>query len=236
MHDFLLRVCGMVAVLVFGMSSTLEAAPVTFAFDAEISSVSLGIPFDSGIDFSVGDTISGQFTFQPFEENCAIADGPFQPFGCTKPQLFSFSMEIDGINLSVNSYEIDTLNNTGVFDGAGPVVQDFLEPRGRGLSPAEASRPISIDPASSGFGMMLRGGASSINFASIPGSPDVWNQFNLERSLNIFVLDGNGGVIRIRAVVGQFSIVPEPTSLALAMTFISISTMLARRRSPQAEM
>ncbi len=53
------------AVTFFSLAPVLVAAPVTLAFEAQIHKVFPGIPFDSGIEFTEGDVISGQFTFEP---------------------------------------------------------------------------------------------------------------------------------------------------------------------------
>ncbi len=205
-----------------GAQVTLQAAPMTFAFEAEISSVSLGIPFDSGIDFSVGDTISGQFTFEPFEEDCAVTSGPIQPLGCTRLQSNTFLVDVNGTEIESSSYEINVLNNGGVT--GFPQLTDLLQPRGGGLMSQSAAGSINIDSASSGFSMSLVGPTDSIEFASIPGSPLAWNQFNLERSLNITLRDGHGGAIGFQADVSQFFVIPEPSCLCLAILALATCT------------
>src|SRR5688572_4804849 len=54
----------LVAVL-YVTSCTSHAAPVTFRFEAEITDVAAGIPFELPLSFAEGDVVHGRFSFEP---------------------------------------------------------------------------------------------------------------------------------------------------------------------------
>ncbi len=66
MNDFLFRV-GAVAMLVFGASSAVEAAPVTFTFEGEVVEIrKTGNPlFDLPVDIAIGRPASLELIFEP---------------------------------------------------------------------------------------------------------------------------------------------------------------------------
>ena len=55
----------LLVVTLLASNNLVNAAPVTLAFDAQIDAVPPGIPFDSGLDYQVGDIVKGRFTFDP---------------------------------------------------------------------------------------------------------------------------------------------------------------------------
>jgi len=209
---------GVFAVLMFGTQAMLQAAPVTFAFDAEITTVSRGIPFDSGVDFAVGDTISGQFTLDPLED-CAVFDGPVQPLGdlCATTQSSSFTVDINGAILRTPGFDLDVRNDTLILDSSLATDIDSIESRGGNLSPLDPISFPNIDPATSSFNMSLWAFAHRLSITSVPGSVETWNQFRLKRVISIHLRDGLGNVMGFQAAVGDFSVIPEPSTLCLVI-------------------
>ena len=219
-----------------GMAAGAGATPVTLAFEAEISSASLGIPFDSGIDFSVGDKISGQFTFNPLED-CAEFEGPGQPLGglCATTQPFSFSVEIDGATFRTSNYELEVRDNIPIQDFPSASVIDTIKSYGGGLSPIDSSRVPNIDPTLSGFSVFLWGRSNSLTAATVPESAEAWNRFNLRRAIDVSLHDGLGHAVGFHATINRFSVVPEPTTLCLvalvSLGMLPQRTILSNRRA-----
>ena len=205
----------------------VEAAPVTLRFDATIGTVSTGIPFDSGVQFSLGDTISGKFTFDPAEGDGGMSFHAVQPY--------DFFLNINYVSLFTPSFEIEAINNTviisdcpaGVDCLSGPV--DELDLGGGGLSWVENAPPLNIDPSKSGFRMTLNGMANVLAQASHPSDADVWNDFDLRRQFDVDFEDGNGGAIGFVATLGEFVAIPEPSSLGLA-SLLGAFILLVRRQ------
>jgi len=213
---------GMISLTIFlGASATLVAAPVTFAFEAEITTVSRGIPFDSGVDIAVGDTISGQFTFDPLED-CAEFDGPGQPLGglCETTQPFSFSVEIDGATFRTSDYELKVRDNAPIQDFPSATVIDVIDSGGK-LSPLDPLGFSNIDSTASSFKMSLRGRSDSFAAANVSASVEIWNQPSLTRTIGISLRDGVGHVVGFQAAVGRFFVIPEPSSFCL-LSLISL--------------
>jgi len=243
MNGFLLRVCGAVAGLVFGMSSTLEAAPVTFAFEAEVRSLSTGIPFDTGIDVAVGDTIAGSFTFTPDpgdgsdsldatqSDDAAtfVVDG--KTFATTtvgegiRFMVFNNATVLDGPVTT-----LDTIRFGGVFDQL---------PAGTTMGIARGGWTIDIGafPAlevnSDGF---LVDADFPLPSAMLPSDIAAWN-FMASRpgdifgpQLSISLRSNDGGAVGINARLGEFILVPEPSAIGLVFPIAGYLLNLLRGR------
>jgi hypothetical protein len=103
------------ATCVFGGSTKgLHAAPLTFRFDAQISRLSLGSPFDLPFEFQLGDTISGKFTFEP---------GPgveINDVAVVAEQPLPFEFNIDGVRLPTSGYRIVAFDDSFDYDSERP--------------------------------------------------------------------------------------------------------------------
>ncbi len=209
MNEFLFRVCGAVAVLVLGACSTAWAAPVTFGFEAEIDRLS-GIPFDSGINFSVGDIISGQFTFDP-----SAGDGTTHFVGI---QPHSFGLNINGVAVSVPTFSIEVFNDTPILDFPPTSQVDSIKLGAGDLAPLQPELFPNIDATVSNFRMEFLAPTFSLDQASIPGSAAVWNEFVLRRQLSVRFRSGSGDVVGFHATVRPFFAIPEPTPGQLVFT------------------
>lgn len=218
---YMLRSAAVVAVCLTMATGSCLATPVTFAFEAEITTVFLGIPFESGIDFSVGDTISGRFTFDPLEE-CAVFDGPGQPLGglCETTQPFSFSVEIDGATFRTSDYELKVRDHVAVIDSPFAGGADIIDSSGE-LSPLDPLAFPNIDSNTSSFNMSLWKYSDSLAVASVPASVEIWNRYGSTRTIDILLRDGLGHVVGFQAAIGRFSVIPEPSSFCL-LSLISL--------------
>jgi hypothetical protein len=207
----------------------LQAAPVTFQFDAEINTVFLNSPFDSGVDFAVGDNVLGRFSFEPDE-----GDGG-RTYSATQP--FTFSLGINGTVVSTASFLIRTFDDSPVADSPLASVVDIVEVGGEVFPATNGAGSGNFDSAHSGFGMelwsaqSLPGYPDSLETASIPGTSEVWNRFTLRRELRVILGDGNGGSIGFRATVGPLTTIPEPQSICLASLAIVFCRIIACGKS-----
>jgi len=229
MNHFLLRVCA-AAVLVFGTSATLEAAPVTFVFEATVDFISPGASFDSEIDLEEGDVITGQFTFEPNAGDGSSALVVNQPY--------NFTVNINGVELSTAAFETtvrdDAYSIIDCGDCPGFVISDRLSLSGSNLMEVGDIALSNLDADSSGFQMQLEewfgdpywSGMDILGAAEIPAGPEAWNLFS-RRSLQVWLGDGQGGIFSLNATVGQFTIVPEPCSGSLILSVV-VSGLAAR--------
>jgi hypothetical protein len=187
--------------------ATLYGAPITFRFDAMVTTVSPGNPFDAGVQFALGDTISGEFTFDPAEGDGSKSFSAIQPY--------DFILHINGVSLATPSFEIEAINDVLIISDFPPSgVVDQLILGANGLSWAENTPILSFSPAHSGFAMSLDGAASILNQGSHPPG-HIWNSFDLRRRLNVFLRDGLGGAVGFQATVGSFTVIPEPSAVAI---------------------
>jgi hypothetical protein len=181
----------MLLVLVFAglciKGGDIDAAPVTFRFDAEIHTVFPGNPFDSGIDFAAGDVITGRFTFEP---NPGDGSNPIVAL-----QTHQFQLNINGVAIAAPNYEIESFDDYSIEDFPDASIIDTLKLAGAGLTTVDASAGLNFDPLQSTFLIDLRSAADEHDQAYIPADSDVWNQFNLWRSLRVILRDGEGGAV-----------------------------------------
>jgi len=218
--------CGAVAALILlGWSSVLQAAPVTFAFKASVDSISSGASFDSEIDLTVGDEITGRFTFDP---NAGDGNSPFEVI-----QPYAFSVVFNGVKLSSAAYETTSRDDVHLdvdcSDLACPgfATSDSLSLKGSNLMEVGNLILSNLDADSSGFQMQLEewfghpfwGGMNILDSANIPADIGTWNQFS-GRSLKVWLGDGQGGSLSMNATVGQFTVVPEPSSGTLIFLIV----------------
>jgi len=252
MHDFIFRACrrmapsvrrlafcGVVALAIQHTSnSMLEAAPVTLAFEAEVSSVSETPGVDFSLDVNEGDRLTGIFTFEP--EFLPPPDNPLvtQEFMVSQP--FAALFEIDGNTfrtpVSTESLRLAAANNANirvitVVDGSTHEetrVEDRVEIDGSLISQDSEAFPGLAAP--SHFSMELWGNQSAFEAAGFSSDITVWNAFDLRRSLLISLVDNSGESLVIRAAIGEMSVVPEPASLTLLLV-CPLLAALTRRKS-----
>ncbi len=224
-----IRLAAAIGVAWMVYATNAQAAPVTLRFDATIQTIFPGIPFDSGIEFELGDAITGQFTFEP-----AVGDGSMR-FVATQP--YGFSLNLDGIAFSISNFEIESINDSSLDYDCPPGVTcvppagviDSLVVGGDGLTAAGPTTLPNVDPAQSGFRMLLYGSASALPVASHPSDPAVWNAFNLFTALNVTLRGGSGGATGFQATVGRFVAIPEPSTFGFASLLVA-AAILNRRQ------
>ena len=237
--------CCVVLVAIIGVCTisvnTLKAAPVTFRFEAEVNSIFPGASFDSELGLSVGNVVTGQFTFEPNP-----GDGS-DSFEINQP--YEFSLEINGVELSTAAFETASLNDAGFdvdcVDFSCSSLLDILTLSGNGLSAANGAVLPNFDTESSGFQMrfssnvdptLLDGNFDPIpvedvlDTAEIPSESHIWNQFLYARTLSIWLGDNQGGRFSLTATVDQFTVVPEPSSCSLTLIVVLCILIQAYRK------
>jgi hypothetical protein len=212
-----------------GCSAFLHAEPVTFRFDAMITTVSPGIPFDAGVQFALGDTISGEFTFDPAEVDGGKSFSAIQPY--------EFILHINGVSLATPRFEIEAINNLFIISDCPAGVDclsgfvDELIVGGAGLAGVENEPALGFEPSQSGFCMLLAGTAIVLGLASHPPTADVWNDFDLRRQIAVFFEDGSGGTMAFGAAIGKFKTIPEPPSTGLGTIVAALMFLNCRWRA-----
>jgi hypothetical protein len=194
------------------------AAPLTLRFHATITTVAPGIPFESGINFAVGDTVSGQFAFEPAEDN---STNPFSSI-----QFEKFSLSVNGAQIVAPSYQMRSWNDNGITDFPPATVVDDLSLEGAELVSASGTPFPNINPSLSAFRMSLLGHSHLITRGIYPDSVATWNAFDLERQLTLVLRDGNGGAVSFQATIGDFILVPEPRASAYVLVLVCTALSL----------
>lgn len=195
------------------LSLPAPAAPVTLRFEGVIDRTPVGIPYASGVSYEVGDRITGDITFDP-EEGQGLRLVADQPFPVT--------LHVNGVTLQATDYQIDTLNNANIADFPPASLIDTITLAGGGLNVQQGAGATTVDPSTSSFRLQLFGPPGVQALPAIPPAAALWNAFTLERQLIVHLGNGEGGVVGFQATVGQFSVVPEPSSqLLFALVIIT---------------
>jgi hypothetical protein len=215
----------------FGRSkNALYAAPLTFRFDAQISSVSLGGPFNLPFEFQVGDTISGKFTFEP-GAGVAIND-----MAVGSDQSLPVEFNINGTSVLTSGYRIVAFDDSVDYDSEHPPYDGLvLSCREASCAPEVVSLSGS-EPFKVRWEMRLSGSASVWSKPAIVSDVDVWNAFSDDRRIFIGFDNLGPGSIGLDAVVNSMVQVPEPglvSHLLLAAICSSFYSRAGRWRRSQ---
>ena len=208
-----LALCVSSALLAAG--TALPAAPVTFAFDADVVSVSpvptsnVGLPFD----VNVGDVIHGKFSFEP------------SPVGSIGRQDTGIEFRLRGLVLKSPSFDIS------FADRQIPPIM-LTDPTADPLEavdsiyiscsslPSQTQCSPDIVPGSVGVHwrpfMSLHGPSPIFTSYDLVGDTDFWNVF-ANRSLDLHFVSQMAGTT-VSALIGPMTVVPEPTALFAAFT------------------
>jgi hypothetical protein len=208
----------------------LRAAPVTLRFEATINTVFPGIPFDSGVDFAVGELVSEEFTFDPSPGSAAeISYSAAQPYIAT--------LHIDGMAFrtppSAGDLELLSSNNSFVTDYPPASVIDSIT-LGSSIGPQNADHLPNVSPATSSIRLSLRGDASILGAASHPAEVSIWNLFEFERQLMVGIRSQTSGVMGFQATVGQFAQVPEPPTSLMGFALLAAAAIRMLQGEPLA--
>lgn len=195
-----------------------SAGLVTFGFNAEITTVFLGSPFDLPVNFAVGDTVSGRITFEsgsglPTSENGRVSE-----------QGLDLELGIDDIKFNSSSFTIQ------LVDDAPPSKEHPLPGPGDLIVLGCSSLNFGdCDPFATDLGkgepfrlrpnITLIGDAAALDGAFLPGDPAIWNRLTDSRRLLVGFDNYGVGSIGFQAQVGDFSVIPEASSLRLAALF-----------------
>lgn len=218
------------ALMVFGVVvPAVQGEPVSLRFNAHIDRTPIGIPFDSGIDFAVGDVVKGQFTFNPAE-----GDGS-NPLETIEP--YEFSLDINGTIVKLPEYRLRSWNDSGITHFPLARQVDDLQLAGGGLVDQDGMPFPNIMPAISGYTLSLLGPDTIFSQARVPASVDEWNALAFERQIILSLRDGLGGTKGFQATVGEFSLVCEPSavnlSLSLVLSIAVAHTLYLRTSTPK---
>jgi len=211
-----LALCGTIAlVLLLANGPVLEAAPVTFAFEAEVSRVDLLSPADLPFTVENGDVLTGQFTFEPLDAEPGLFG--FGPSSTETVQEFDFSLSVESTILSKPSYTLQVIDNNRVIDSSLFSDQILFGVLGKPLAPRV---PVpGTDNLFWGLRLLLPADGSVLTGPDISSDSEVWNQFKGHFILNFQEASGTNisTVLSIRGSIRNFLVVPEPSTFCLAI-------------------
>ncbi len=136
-------------------------------------------------------------------------------------------LNINDVAVSAPSFDVQVVNDTPILDFPRATNIDFLQVAAGDLVPAEAAMFPNIDAANSDFRMTLYAPIDTLDLAGIPEAASKWNQFNLWREIHVGFANGEGGAIGFQATVGDFRLIPEPTTGFLTL-FSLIALIILR--------
>lgn len=222
-----------VALLAIGAAisafSPVQAAPVTFRFEAEVFNVSRTSAVAIDLDVENGNKLTGEITFEPFF--LPPLDNPLEQQDAVVFQSYGASLQIGGVSFSTpaapNSLMLTAINNVIVFDG--PSTQLDQIKIGSLLNPVD---PPGLPGVASGeFMLEFWGRHTLLSSAGVSGEAAILNDFEFLRNLQIRLVDTSGERLIVTALVGDLFVVPEPSTLALLLLGGVGPTFIQRRRS-----
>jgi hypothetical protein len=215
-----------VCALAFASCSASLAAPVTLRFEATVGpprqGVDASVPPNWNMSLQQGDSISGTFTFEPFD---AASNTP----KTTLVQPFDFSFHIKNRTLTTSQYVVEVFNDHTSVDAPNPTDDinigcSFLG-GGTICAPATVSP---VDPTEWAFGIALFGDSTVLDGADIPSSPLVWQSFSFYDMDVTFRETFSNRFYGFAATPVSFQLVPEPTS-ALQIVLAAVVFFLFAR-------
>jgi len=216
MNKFLLRFCAG-AVLLLGTSSAVEATPVVFKFEAEVTEIGVGggnfAPFGT---LALSDTIQVVFTYDDFEQFGGVI-------------LSDITVDLGELLLSSNQYSYQRSDNGEGILPLNPDAGDSVLLFCPGGLPGGGCDPVRVGNANLTWdGSFSFGGTKDI-FADPPTaaiqSPasalhfaETWNSFAGEFLITVGHISGLGSPAMVRGTIdmNSFAVVPEPGSILLA--------------------
>jgi hypothetical protein len=194
----------------------LQAAPVTLQFEATVGSPRQGadapLPPNWNIDLQQGDTITGTFTFEPF-------DAASNTTKTTLVQPFDFSIHIKNRTLTTSQYGVEVFNNY-ISDDVPEPVDTILVGCPLLLNQAVCT-PGTVsptDPVEWSFQLALWGDPSVLDGADIPADPIAWQQLIFEDSMGVTLIDDDARrFYGFLASPTSFQAVPEPGTFMSAL-------------------
>lgn len=178
------------------------AAPITLAFSAQVIDIFESSPGVVDLPFavSIGDSIQGTFSYEP------------PPAGRPGVQAHELTFDIGNVELRSQGYVISAIPNQYPPVGTPLPLQPFdqivvgcsLSDSGTQCNPGV---PGNASVRWESF-MDLTGDSPILSGVSLPADLSIWNQFTA-RGLELTFLSSAGG-LRVGALVGPFTVVPEP--------------------------
>ena len=206
------------------VSDSATAAPVTFEFEAEVSTIYDTIPFDSGLDVQNGDTVTGRFTFEPHMTEDQSFFEVIQPYAAS---LWVESAQFATPN-SIADLTLRARNNSAIADFPPATSIDIIE-LGSTLGPSYPGALPNVALDQSFFRMSLWGDDSVFQSANLPAEPSIWNSLQLLRSIDVGIRGKTGGSLSFQARVASFSVVPEPDTAALLLLLVACHGCIRER-------
>lgn len=219
MSNTLIRhtLCSLVLLCFLGTCVASHAAPVTFAFEAEITEItpSADVGFTLPSEFALGESLDGLVTFEP----------PFT-FG-QDTENASLSISIGGISLDASGLTFET-EKVGFTTGNSTVIENRVLLMSESSSTGIFTLPASLEVSQ--LALLIVGDSSTVNpLVDRIEDAAVLNRFEERRLLIDIQSESAVGDYRITAKVGPAMIIPEPASLTSASIALA-SVLLSRRR------
>jgi hypothetical protein len=181
----------------------LKAAPITLAFDVQVSRIfrSPFSDFDIPFPVALGDTIHGQFTFEP------------SPLGHLGTQDTGLRLDVGGVVLESPTYEI----KTALHQSSTSLPLEFFDFTSVAcslLSIGPQCDPGTVPGTDVSWRMLMTLGVKSplLDVNTLTADVGIWNAFTGRGlTLHFTPLEGDGAV-EVGGIVGPFIVVPEPSS------------------------
>jgi hypothetical protein len=210
----------------------LQAAPVTLHFEAIVGPPRQGvegtIPPSWSISLQEGDTVSGTFTFEPFDAASSVAK-------TTLVQPFEFRIQIKTRSLTTSQYEIEVFND--FTSDEAPEPKDNINTGCSFLGGPVVCKPGSTAPGETiewAFGVAMFGDPTILDGADVPADPLAWRRFTFyDMGVSFFDVNTHR-FYGFLATPQEFQLVPEPAAhLAggLAIFMLILQRFCVFRRS-----
>jgi hypothetical protein len=207
----------------------VQAEPITIELTATIDGPytynSNHVPFDPPFDFQEGDIITGRIRFEPVD---ASAEG-WRTF---KVETLGAHFQIGDQQMFTSDFSIEVLNDASADDGPDEPYDEIRLQCGPYNGNNPKCSPNTLPGAENvlwSFSVGVSGPTSVLDGPDIPSDPAAWNALANWRSLWMSFRPRTGaGMSVLTATIGSFVVVPEPTTLSIALIGIGGAALIRR--------
>lgn len=212
------------AIALCPVSRIVEAAPVTFAFEAVVTEINPSGDADFALpsEITLGQTLNGRVRFEP----------P-QFFGVSgiDSEGAALSASVMSIGFAADQLSLDTQNDVGGGPVGNPNAQDSISVYFTGTDITGVYSTNVPELSVVKFELGLSGDASSFNpiFDSV-ADPKAWNRLDFRRMLLQLQSPSAAGNYVILAQVGPVVLIPEPASCCFLVIGAALFAVNHRNR------
>jgi len=209
-----------------------SAAPIIFQFQATVGPLLPGNG-DVQLPFALeeGSVINGLLTIDP------DLGEPFGGNASRSIQPFAIDLSFDGFSFGAMQYRATAINDSGISDGPNAGPADFITldcgTAGSGVCLVEPLDLPGTEPLFFGLRIAFAGDVSLLSEPTLPEDVDIWNGFMIFRDMRFTFSPAAGPGDGFFTTLSSFTVVPEPSSGCLLLSYLLLLQSRSWRRREQ---